>query len=151
MVKSLRGLTDSGEVLSEWKIENFTPWIKAANAEAVFPLKAKDNSWFERKPVKGNFDFTGVDGLFVARADALPKMVVPAADQIIWTAGVQTWMKLAERGVFVNGCYDGLGEGEDMGLNWIAGQKELIKLTHATGNHSSQFTAATYDFVENNK
>lgn len=145
MVKSLRGLTDSGEVLSEWKIENFTPWIRAASAGHVFPLKARDNSWFERKAIEGSFDFSGVDGLFVARADALPAATKPSAGQIVWTAGVQTWMKLAERGVFVNGCYDGLGETEDMGIELIAGAKELIKLTHASGNQSSQFSAATYE------
>lgn len=147
MIKSLRGLTDAGEVLHEWKIENFTPWIKASSREHVFPLNAKDSTWFERKPLEGNFDFSGVDGLFVARADALPTSVKPQAEQIVWTAGVQTWMKLAERGVFVNGCYDGLGESEETGLNLIAGPKKLIKLTHSSGNFASQFTAATYELV----
>lgn len=145
MVKALRGLTDQGEVLNEWKIENFTPWVKAQSLDNIFPLKAKDNSWFDRKPIKGAFDFSSVDGLFVARADALPEKVKPLPKQIVWTAGVQTWMKLAERGVFVNGCYDGLGESEPMGLEFISGSVEMIKLTHSGGNKSSQFNAATYE------
>jgi len=60
---------------------------------------------------------------------------------------VQTWMKLAERGVFVNGCCDGLGEFEDFGIELIAGRKELVKLTHGGGDKSKQFTAATYDLI----
>jgi hydroxymethylbilane synthase len=148
MVKSLRGQTDAGEILQEWKIENFTPWSKAQSADKIFPLKAKDNSWFERKPLKGDFDFSAVDGLFVARADALPAKVKPKPEQIVWTAGVQTWIKLAERGVFVNGCLDGLGEGEELGIERICGgRKELVKLTHGGGDKSSQFNAATYELI----
>src|SRR5690606_14623287 len=36
-VISLRGLTDDGQVLNEWRIENATPWQKAQNSEQIFP------------------------------------------------------------------------------------------------------------------
>ena len=34
------------------------------------------------------------------------------ADQVVWASGVQTWKRLARRGVWVNGCAESLGEQE---------------------------------------
>ena len=52
----------------------------------------------------------GSRGYWVARADALPEQWRPAPDRLVWTAGGRTWRRLAERGVWVHGCADGLGD-----------------------------------------
>lgn len=145
LVKALRGLTDDGVELLEWELENQTPWQKAAAREFVFPLQAKENSWFTRKPLKVRESVADERALFVARAEALPEGFVPRASQIMWVAGVQTWVRLAERGVFVNGCSDGLGENEEPLLDFICGRLQWCKLTHASAPRTQERTVATYE------
>jgi hydroxymethylbilane synthase len=131
-VTSLRGQTDSGQVLNQWTLENATPWTPAAHAEKVFPLKAADNNWFARKPVPADIpDLSTRPGLMVARADAWPKTFLPTLDQIVWTAGVKSWIKLASIGVWVQGCADNMGEQEDPGIELLCGNLTWTKLTHA--------------------
>ncbi len=130
-VIALRGKTDGGEILKEWKIENSTAWTRAAHSENIFPLRPSENSWFERVPINSHIDLRVKSGLIVSRADAWPKGYTPGAGQLVWTAGVKSWMKLAALGIWVSGCFDGLGENEEPGLHWINEGVQWCKLTHA--------------------
>jgi hydroxymethylbilane synthase len=148
LVRSLRGLTDSGEILKDWRIENTTPWVRAQSRDQVHPLTLKENSWFDRQPIATTERAPeDEEGFFVARADAWPRGWTPKSDQVLWAAGLQTWMKLAERGLFVNGCNDGLGEGEDTALEYIAGHKvHWCKLSHRSAPPAER-GIATYQLV----
>lgn len=130
-ITSLRGETDSGQILNEWKIENSTSWTRATHAENVFPMKAADNDWFDRITIQPDIPaLSKLPALMVARADAWPKNYLPTLDQLVWTAGVKSWTKLASMGVWVHGCADGLGEHEDPGLDLLCGRQPWTKLTH---------------------
>ena len=130
-VHALRGLTEAGVVLSEWRIANDTPWTRARDRAHVFPTAAGDNTWFERRPVEPARDPGAEPGLFVARAEALPASVRSRDDQLMWTAGVRSWSRLAKRGFWVSGCQDGLGEFEPLLLERMVPGAVLTKLTHA--------------------
>lgn len=144
LVTSLRGLTDSGEVLNEWKIENDTPWKKAAHAENIFPMQPQDNTWFDRVTLKPDLlALAQRPALMVARADAWPRGYLPTFDQIVWTAGIKSWAKLASQGVWVNGCTDNLGEEEEARLEHLHKQLTWCKLTHAKAAGPSD--VATYE------
>jgi hydroxymethylbilane synthase len=84
--------------------------------------------------------------LLVARADALPNDYVPPPGQIVWTAGIDTWRKLAARGVWVHGSDDGLGEGAARDCAALFPHvSRSIKLSHTDGfdsEHSERI--ATY-------
>ena len=124
VVHALRGLTEQGEELRDWRLENSTPWTRASSRDQVFPLEPRQNSWFARRQLAvSSDDLAAKEALFIARADALPEGFCPdpAARQKVWCAGVQTWVKLAALGVWVNGCHDGLGEQEDPGIDLLAG------------------------------
>lgn len=142
LVCAMRGLTDHGEVLLDWRIENSTPWSRAKSKAAIFPLKAQDNSWFERTQRPIQESMLKGKAVFVARADAWPQNL-KADGQIVWTAGVQTWKKLARLGVWVQGCQDGLGENEDKGLKNLCGDLDWIKFTHSGSASSTDL--ATYE------
>lgn len=143
-VVSLRGLTDAGEVLNQWTLENKTAWTRARHSENVFPLKPSDNSWFERSPVQVDESvLRSCSGLMAARADAWPRGYVASPQQMVWTAGIKSWQKLASLGVWVNGCADGLGEDEDPGLHWINEAIHWTKLTHTQAAGSKDI--ATYE------
>lgn len=141
---SLRGQTTEGQILSEWRIENSTPWVKAKSKNQIFPLEARQNRWFERRPRPCTEDLASKAALLIARAEALPAGARLGTKQIVWTAGVQTWIKLARAGVWVNGCHDGLGEHEKPELDHIVGALEWTKLTHASAGGRGQ-VIATYE------
>jgi len=144
LVTSLRGKTDAGEILNEWKVENRTPWNRAAHMENVFPLRAQDNSWFDRVTLRPDVSqLLSEQALMVARADAWPRGYLPPFDQWVWTAGVKSWAKLAAAGVWVNGCTDGLGEDEDPGLDLLCGRMKWCKLTHSRA--AGEGDVATYE------
>lgn len=127
---ALRGQTEEGEILKDWRIENTTPWVRATATTKVFPLRAEDNSWFVREPVAAPAALKTEQALFVARANAWPLDFRPSSKQVVWTAGLQTWKKLVEKGIFINGCQDGLGESEEKHLTKICGNLKWTKLTH---------------------
>jgi hydroxymethylbilane synthase len=82
----------------------------------------------------------------VARADALPESWRPAPDRLVWTAGGRTWRRLAERGVWVHGCADGLGDQEPAAADLLAGRAvDWLRLTHAAASDEDDAGAlATY-------
>jgi hypothetical protein len=49
----------------------------------------------------------------------------------VWAAGGRTWRKLAARGVWINGCADGLGDEEAPNVDLLAGETiDWRRLTH---------------------
>lgn len=86
--------------------------------------------------------------LFVARANALPNDWKLGPDQLVWTAGVESWRRLAERGVWVNGTADGLGEGMPESDALAGRPGRWTKLTHDRGRADGPIsTMATYRLV----
>lgn len=73
----------------------------------------------------------GTPDLWISRSEALPEHWTISPEQLVWTAGGTTWRRLAARGVWVNGCADGLGDDEDPDLRAIAGRApRWRRLTH---------------------
>ena len=50
---------------------------------------------------------------------------------IIWCAGLKAMKDLADRDIWVSGCSDGFGEGEDPDLSKFLVNSQFLKLTHA--------------------
>jgi hydroxymethylbilane synthase len=103
----------------------------------------KMQSLFRRVPLHptqpGGADF------FVARAEALPQDWSLDGRSLVWVSGVQTWKKLAARGIWVHGCCDGLGETKPE-VDALAGRPaKWVKLTHSESGNDSVFPClATY-------
>jgi len=144
-VLSLRGITDQGEILHKWRVDDGVEWARAKSADAVFPHDPKENSWFERQELPCR-DLAEVPALFVARADALPTSFKASGKQILWTSGVASWQKLALRGLWVNGTFDGLGENEDPALEQLCGPVHWAKVTHKEGRPQFDLIA-TYELI----
>jgi hydroxymethylbilane synthase len=124
----LRGLTDDGVVLKEVSLRANHPRPPKIAQELMWPLTPAYSDWFKRESVPATIPNSP---LWVAKADALPEDATLSDSQIIWTAGSTTWLKLASRGIWVNGCADGLGEHEDPRIETLAGGSvNWTKLTH---------------------
>lgn len=152
-VEFVRGLTDAGVVLNEARVVGKLAWPKAKNISEVFSgdetyrrtfqIERKKNS--EASPglaelAKGfasqNQVSSGrVKGLFVAREEAWPESLnsktLREDKTVVWTAGLATWKKLAERGVWVHGSTEGLGETEDSRLEVLNEESiDWMKFSH---------------------
>lgn len=113
------------ELLKEASPQN----LREENSSSVFPLDAKDNSWFERKalPQQNSQPFQGKAVLVARIAEGLPDLREAAQ---VWTPGLSSWLKLARQGVWVNGCFEGLGEQERAWVGPTAENLDWVKLSH---------------------
>jgi hydroxymethylbilane synthase len=114
----------------------------------LWPLESSDADWFDREAISVK-PADGAPALWIAKADALPDDWRPGAGQIVWTSGVQTWKRLAQRGVWVNGSAESLGEQEPQNIDTLAGRNlKWLKLTHAVGyDEGAMPVLQTYQLV----
>jgi hydroxymethylbilane synthase len=131
----------------------------------LWPLDAAENNWFRRQPLASvgqdfilphtlNDELTDAEALWIAKADALPANFRVADAQILWAGGWKTWQRLAQRGVWVNGCTDGLGEAEEPNIDTLTGRAlRWLKLTHTDAMAllpaQRMATVATYQLIAN--
>lgn len=114
--------------VSTWKLEGGRQVFPRATEDAVWPrrhegVRVVRTSMAVAQP--------SGDAFRVARADALPTTWSLPEDAIVWAAGSATWRQLAKRGVWVNGCADGLGDGDSPAVDLLAGRTlKWINLTH---------------------
>jgi hydroxymethylbilane synthase len=150
-ITSLRGLTDDGTTLKGWALRPSMPRPPKVPKEKMWPLEPSDGDWFTRERIGPR---PGVNGnaLWLAKADALPNDWQAKPEQIIWVSGLQSWKRLAQRGVWVNGSAESLGEHEAQRIETIAGcDLKWQKLTHADSDaDSSMPVVATYRLIPKN-
>jgi glycosyltransferase involved in cell wall biosynthesis len=87
-------------------------------------------------------------GLFVARSEAWPDGYAPRPRQVVWSAGIDTWRRLASRGIWVHGSDESLGESGGRDVAAIARQaselgiRSRVALVPSVANPFSFMAAA---------
>jgi len=148
---SVRGLQPDGLEIEEFKILS-PPAPQAASAEKIACVGGKSgNSIFSRHPKESDLParLASPDppALFLAKAEALPAGVPRGVP--VWTAGVESWLKLAARGVWVNGCSDRLGEAEGFGIDLLLDRpRTWLKLSHDKSPPGWMETLSTYSLQD---
>ncbi|WP_374034110.1 hydroxymethylbilane synthase [Bdellovibrio bacteriovorus] len=128
----LKGLTDAGQVLDkrELKLNNPAPQFAAQELWS-------SEVTAEREALKSYQIPAGTNGLFVARSEAWPADL--KWSDFVWTAGLKTWKNLSQKGIWVHGCAESLGEQEEARMDILAGKKlAWAKLSHEDGYASDQ-------------
>ena len=127
-------------------VKGLTPDGKTVHDKKFFPTKplpvqlapGKISFKSSRKPlpvVKTNSDAIYVSKFAAWSNDLLQSRDFKHSNQIIWSAGLQTWQKLAQQGVWVHGSSEGLGEQEDARIDLLCGKVvSWTKVTHDTAN-----------------
>ena len=166
-IEFVRGAASDGTIINESKLIPVRARPPRQLRAQLWPLTNEENEWFTREALT-DFDEAPLqhsDALWIAKAEALPTSAVEqdgilfcaegnkipscATVEVVWAGGWQTWQRLAQRGVWVNGCTDALGESEAPMIEGLAGKTlTWCKLTHVDADGllagNSLPTLATY-------
>lgn len=130
----LRGETDQGETLNGMK------WQSSHELSLHSPCLELP-SFFQREPMDYVFP-QYASGHWIARENAIPSDLqakdFPAAS-LLWAAGLKTWQSLAQRGFWVHGSQESLGESEPLRLEVLCPELKWVKWTHKDSPVSSYF------------
>ena len=153
-IKSSKGETADGNSFQErFVYQNIDVTdFKAISINEIFPKQLSDYNFFKRKVIeksKKELSLIRNKCLWVSRQSALPQNQEIHFSNIIWVSGLETWKKLAERGIWVNGTSDGLGEDVDPNIQSLT-KNEWIKLTHLNSPASKiKNVIHTYELEKN--
>ncbi len=114
----LRGLTDTGENLDRVELSAKGSQPQASIASEIYPEFESTDGFFTRHPLERE-SWASAESehfLWVSRDSAWPESFRAEENAIVWAAGLKTWRKLSERGIWVCGSAEGLGEDEDTRL-----------------------------------
>lgn len=151
----IRGLTDQGKILDSCQIRDLElPEEWRSHKEKIFPISSAAGKWFSRvsllpneldemalQKIKGKESSVA---LWVARAEAFPQSWQNYQFKVVWTSGLKSWQQLAERGIWVHGCSESLGEQENPRIDLVLNHRICwLKLSHVEG-----FLSGRYDEAE---
>lgn len=141
-ITGLAGRTDAGATERIWQMDARSTLPPPASHDRIWP-RPDERGQVTRQalPARQPAD---TRGFWVARADALPSDWRLASDRVVWAPGTATWRQLAARGIWVNGCADGLGDEEMPGVEALAGRAlEWHRLTHVGATAPESFHTYT--------
>lgn len=116
-----------------------SPLPPATNAHAVWTGDEGSADRYRRVALQVRHDqFADARiGLFVARSEAWPEGFSPRPGQVVWSAGIDTWRRLAARGIWVHGSDESLGEGSAAALRSLFPRvQRWVKFSHEQGYDS---------------
>jgi hydroxymethylbilane synthase len=130
-IESVRARTAAGVEATRWSLESTTTAPPPVTSTAQIWPRPDERDRATRRPLAVPMP-AAIDGLWVARADAWPADHEQTTE-FVWAAGDRTWQRLAERGIWVSGSADGLGDAEPANIDALAGHAVVWRrLTHAT-------------------
>ena len=111
---TVKGETEEGEDLSERSFNNNEgDYFDSLNDSNYFPSSREEQRFFERKPSIDSIEVLKKiknKGIYVSRSNAIESSNLLDDSNIVWTSGVDTWKSLAQKGYWVHGTSDSLGE-----------------------------------------
>lgn len=152
LMKSTKGETDDGEQFYSWKQHDYQLIAKEKIIESeIYPSSLNTHQLFSREVIKESvlkINSLNNHCIWISRKSALPANALINKNNIIWTGGMKTWKALVQRGIWVNGTSDGMGENFDPQIESLTSHS-WIKLTHEKAPLSRiDKTIATYDLKE---
>lgn len=147
-IEFLRG-QQAGQWIQDTRLRRHdSPLPPAASHHAVWTGEAGSADRYRRValPVRHDRFADARIGLFVARSEAWPDGYVARPRQVVWSAGIDTWRRLAARGIWVHGCDESLGETAARGLEMLFPRvRSWVKFSHERGfDSATSERVATY-------
>tara|TARA_B100001123_G_C15339800_1_gene1034352 strand:- start:720 stop:2249 length:1530 start_codon:yes stop_codon:yes gene_type:complete len=130
---SEKGELNNGKKFHKWILERSKKNKKIKiNKKRVFPKDLKEYNWFDRIELINSLKKINKlknYNILISRKSSLPYKTKLHSSNYIWTSGMKTWENLANRGIWVNGTSDGIGEDFDQNIESLT-KNPWIKLTH---------------------
>ncbi len=151
LVHSEKGETDNGHKFSSWKINDNFILNEKISEKDLYPSSLKNYNLFSREEIKESIEL--IESLrnhciLVSRKSSLPIEAKIHDSNIIWSSGTKTWKALANRGVWINGTADGMGENVDPRIETLTSYP-WIKLTHlGAPKNKIKESVETYKLLE---
>jgi len=152
LMKAKKGETDSGEKFYGWeKNDSYINFDRKVSKDQIFPVSLKNHKLFKREYILKSIEKIkeiSQHCFWISRSSALPRDAKINSTNIVWTSGIKTWKSLAERGIWVNGTADGMGENIDPDINNLTSNL-WIKLTHKSAPRTKiQNVIHTYTLID---
>jgi hydroxymethylbilane synthase len=145
---TVKGETEDGEELSERSFNNNKEdYFHSVNDSNYFPRNKGEQRFFERKPSLDSLEALKKiknKGIYVSRSNAIESSNLLDDSNIVWTSGVDTWKSLAQKGYWVNGTSDSLGENNSPEESLF---KEIswLKVTHKDNLDKDKEVLVSYE------
>ena len=140
LVVSKRGEDESGNHFESYDlIEPKHKITSPSGIDELYPEDLKNYKIFSRRELNENIsDINNLQNkcIYVSRISSIPDESEINSNNVIWTSGLRTWKNLAERGIWVNGTSDSLGEDFENNINSLT-NNPWVKLTHKQSPESS--------------
>jgi len=96
-----------GQAFTEWSSDQALP---DPGGRRLFSAAEYRHAFFSCRLLDKDIDESR-EAFFVASRNAVhaPRVIHALQGKRVWAAGTQTWLALAEKGIWVEGCADGLG------------------------------------------
>lgn len=126
-----RGEKEDGELIRKKELSSYRPSPLAESHKVVL----SSDRWFERVPLNSWQKPEKASAHWVTKEEALPKESEHLVKEaVLWTSGLATWKKLAQRGIWVHGSSESLGEKESPLLEGFCAEGlKWAKWTHKDG------------------
>jgi hydroxymethylbilane synthase len=126
-VTHIKGKTPQENLVNQHELK----MIPSSIRPAFLPIESWPSSELKkiRTPLLGIQLQPG--GWVVSRSEALPQDQTKSG-LYFWAAGVDTWKKLAKKGIWVQGCHDSLGGNEEVPLQSLLPNVRWKILTHSS-------------------
>ena len=152
MMKAEKGEMDNGEKFYSWKWQKDKIKInQKITIDMLYPKTLKDYHIFKRKEISESIEVINniqKHCIWIARKSSLPIKAKISSSNVIWTSGTKTWKSLAERGIWINGTSDGMGEDFNPNITNLV-DFSWVKLTHNLAPKTTiDKVIATYKLIE---
>ena len=148
----IKGETEEGEKISKSSFEPLESYKnKLKEVKNYFPSSKESSQIFNRVPIsEAEQIVSGIknSGIYVSRGNVIENINSISNTNLVWTSGVETWLKLASKGIWVNGTSDSLGENESPPLGLYEDVK-WYKLSHLDAHEEKLELISTYKLVSN--
>jgi hydroxymethylbilane synthase len=144
-LESLRGQTDSGRTLRGWRFLDQA--LVTGNMRDFFPKTMQEGRLLKTASV--SIPLARIETLpavWIAKTEAWPVAINSQPDRRVWTAGLETWRKLAAEGHWILGSSEGLGDAVKPEMDLLFGAPtSWVRLTHVAAiDHGTLPALGTY-------
>ena len=144
---TVKGETEDREEISQRALEkDYEDYFKSIDEENYFPSNKEEQKFFERLPIEDSIDslkqLKNV-GIYISRSNAIDDSDLIDKSNTIWTSGIETWKSMAQKGYWVNGTSDSLGEDNSLAEDPFR-KLDWLKVTHTDNQDDPKKSVATY-------